>query len=156
MRLFAAALGMTLCTTTLAFSQSPPAQQPGAKPGEVVAPTEGLPTQGTASAATPVPGHVDVHFADASAAIAQDEQANIARLAALCGQGQASMIALAGYPDAPGDPRQAIHLAFLRASAVMEALLAEGKVSKFGWDISAVVTPDQHRGEDHNVVGTCK
>lgn len=156
MRALVATLGMTFCTMTMAFSQTPPAQQPGAKPGEVVAPTEALPTQGTASAVTPVPGRVVVHFAPGSVDIAQDEQANVTRLASLCSQGQASMIALAGYPDSSGDPQQAIQLAFRRATAVMQALSTGGKVSRFGWDISAVVTSDQHRGEDHNVVGTCK
>ena len=153
---FAAALGLALCAAVPGFAQTPPAAQPGAEPGRTEAPSEGMPTQGTKSSVTPVPGHVTVHFPAGGTAVPDTEHAAIARLAGLCRQGQASTIVLVGYPDAAGDPRKAIDQPYRRAAAVMEALLAQGNLQRFGWELSAEAAPDRRGGESRAVIGRCR
>ncbi len=156
MRRFAAAFVLALGATSAGFAQTPPAAQPGAEPGKAEAPSEAMPTQGTKSSETPVPGHVTVHFRPGSTVLADSEHAAIARLAGLCRQGQATMIVLVGYPDAAGDPRKAIDQSYRRATAVMEAMLAQGNLQRFGWELSAEAAPDRHGGGSRAVVGRCR
>ena len=155
MRHFLVALGLTCCMVGSGAAQTPPSQLPGAAPGKVEAPTEALPTQGTASSVTPVPGHVDVHFARGSAKIADAEHGAVARLANLCRAGDSGKVMLVGYPDDSGDPRQAIALALRRAEVVMNAVLARGVHHNLAWEVSAETAPDQHNGKFGTVVGRC-
>ena len=156
MHRFVAALGLALCAVVPGLAQTPPAAQPGAVPGKAEAPSEGMPTQGTKSSVTPVPGHVTVHFPAGGTAVPDTEHAAIARLAGLCRQGQASTIVLVGYPDAAGDPRKTIDQSYRRAASVMEALLAQGNLQRFGWELSAEAAPDRRGGESRAVVGRCR
>jgi outer membrane protein OmpA-like peptidoglycan-associated protein len=152
----ATAFGLALCTASLALAQTPPSQQPGTEPGEVRVPTEALPTQGTTSSVTPIPAHVEVHFAPDSTVISDSERENVTRLAELCRKGPASTVVLAGYPDGSGDPRQTIALSFQRATAVMEALIARHDFQSFGWQLSAETMPEQHAAQRQKVIGHCR
>jgi outer membrane protein OmpA-like peptidoglycan-associated protein len=140
-----------------ARAQTPAEQQPRpVAPGKVEAPTEAEPTRGSASAVTPILGHVDVHFGAGSASITEGERASLDRLAALCTQGQASTIVLVGHSDERGDPRRSLQLSLGRATAVMEALVARHDLSKVGWEISGVVAPDRESDPNRGVIGSCK
>lgn len=156
MRPFAVALGLTLCLAVPALAETPPSEQPGAEPGKAEGPTEGLPTQGTPNVVVPVPGHVTVRFPHGSAKLPNNQHEAVARLANPCRAGQGGKIVLVGYPDGAGDSRRGIKLGLLRAEAVMDAVLADGKHRRFAWQVAAEDTPDQHNGEASTVIGRCR